>query len=183
MLNWLKERHDRGRTARELYGSIVTQARLAPFYALLGVPDTPRGRFELIVLHTALVMQRLQQEGPEGIALARTLGETFVTDMDDNMRELSFSDLAVPREVKKIAAALYDRHKSIAAALDAVPADSDPLAEALARQLAYLQPEGASGIDTKRLARYTRDAAAALSRQDAALLASSGPAWPMTIEK
>ncbi len=31
------------------------------------------------------------------------------------MREMSFSDLAVPREIKKAAAALFDRHTLVGA--------------------------------------------------------------------
>ena len=37
-----------------LYGTIVAQARAAPFYRICGVPDTVNGRFEMVLLHTVL---------------------------------------------------------------------------------------------------------------------------------
>lgn len=157
MLNWLKERQNRSHSARQLYGAIVAQARQPAFYAAWGMPDTPQGRTEVILLHTALIMRSLQDAGAAGQALARRLGETFVTDMDDSMREMSFGDLAVPREIKKVAAALYDRHMALGAA------DMSALAQALARQWSYLEPADAPRrIDTQAFADYARRARAGL---------------------
>ncbi len=59
MLAWLMQRAHRRRTARSLYGSIVTQARSPGLYAGWGVPDTPEGRFEIIGLHLVLILRRL----------------------------------------------------------------------------------------------------------------------------
>lgn len=178
MLNWLKERQARNHTARELYGSIVTQARQQGFYADMGFPDTARGRFELLVLHTALVMRRLQKDGDEAASLARTLAETFITDMDDNMRELTFSDLAVPREVKKVAAALYDRHGMLSAGLEASSPKEDALVQALAKDLAYLDREGPGTVRIDDFARYVHGAASALAAQSRESLCTNGPQWP-----
>lgn len=179
MLNWLKERQIRGRTAQELYGSIVAQARRPEFYSILGVPDTARGRFEVITLHVALVLRRLQAEGPAGAHLGRVLSETFVSDMDDNMREMSFSDLAVPREVKKTAAALFDRHAALAQLGEAPPAGADPLGERLAEQLRYLAGTGDGvPLDGAGLARYVRAAFAALSAQPLKPGLERGLEWP-----
>ena len=136
MLGWLRERRNRLATARELYGSIVTQARMPRFYAGWGVPDTTQGRFEMIVLHVVLVLDRLEAEGAEGKRLGRALAETFVVDMDDAMREMTFGDLAVPREIKKAAAALYDRHKAYRRGREAGGAPA--LRAALVAQLGYL---------------------------------------------
>ena len=150
------------------------------FYTDLSVPDTARGRFELIALHVALVLHRLQADGAETAELARVLGETFVVDMDDNMREMSFSDLAVPREIKKAAAALFDRHTLVGSA-GAAPAagETDLFATRLSEALAYLARENDGiAIDAGGLARYVRDAAAALAAQPLAGLLETGPQWP-----
>lgn len=179
MLNWLKERQIRGRTAQELYGSIVAQARRPEFYSGLGVPDTARGRFEVITLHTAMVLRRLHDEGPTAADLARALSEAFVVDMDDNMREMSFSDLAVPREVKKAAAALFDRHAALSQVIEPPSAGPDPLAERLAHQLQYLAGTGDDvHLDSAGLARYVRAAAAALGAQPLASALERGLDWP-----
>src|SRR5258707_791385 len=48
-----------------LYGTIVAQARAPAVYQLYGVPDTVNGRLEMIMLHTVLLLRRLEGEaGP-----------------------------------------------------------------------------------------------------------------------
>ena len=105
-------------TATDLYGLLVAQARTPAFYAVHGVPDTPEGRLEMIVLHVVLLLRRLAKEGDAGSALSQTISETFVTDMDDCMREMGVSDISVARKVKKAAAALFDRIRDYGGALD-----------------------------------------------------------------
>ncbi len=58
----LFRRSARPGTISALYGAIVAQARLPGFYRDYAVPDTVDGRFELIVLHLALVLDRLAEE-------------------------------------------------------------------------------------------------------------------------
>jgi cytochrome b pre-mRNA-processing protein 3 len=101
MLGWLKRRRNVRRTARSLYGSIVTQARSHLAYERWGVPDTPEGRFEMIVLHLALVLRRLSKAGEAGRKLGQALTEVFVVDVDDTLREMTVGDLSVPRHVKR----------------------------------------------------------------------------------
>lgn len=172
MLAWLKTRSDRRQTARSLYGSIVARARDPAFYAGRGVPDTLQGRFEMIALHLVLVLRRLGAEGTAGHRLGRALTEAFVVDLDDAMREMTFGDLAVPREVKRAAAALFDRHRAYLAALGA--ADDMGLAGAIEAQLAYL----GAGLDAHGLAVYVRRAASALDGEPAALILAGQLAWP-----
>lgn len=174
MLAWLRKNRDRRLVARSLYGSSVTQARAPAFYADWGVPDTLQGRFEMIVLHLALVLRRLGREGEAGRRLGQDLAEAFVVDMDDAMRELTFSDLRVPKEIKRATAALFDRHTAYLAGL--ISGDDIQLAEALARQLAYLDPGGL--LDAKSLADYVKRCAAALDATAAARVFSGELVWP-----
>ena len=56
-------------TISALYGMIVAQARLPCFYRDYAVADTINGRFDLIVLHLALVLtawRRTRRGGPSG---------------------------------------------------------------------------------------------------------------------
>jgi len=174
MLTWLKSSRDRRQVARSLYGSSVTAARARAFYAQWGVPDTLQGRFEMVALHVALVLRRLGAEGEAGRSLGVALTEAFVVDMDDGMRELTFGDLAVPREIKRATAALFDRHAAYLAALATTPDIS--LAETLQAQLAYLAPGG--GLDGRQLAGYVRSCASALEAQPAAQIFAGRIEWP-----
>lgn len=155
MFTWFEARGRAGRTASKLYGSIVTQARAPAFYADLGVPDTMEGRYGLLVVHLWLVMERLSAAG-DTAGLSRALVETFVTDIDDNMREIGVGDLAVPRKVKKAAAGLYDRAPEYERAFTSE--DDGVLAEVLSRHVGGMPAPGAL-----RLAAYLKSARRSLA--------------------
>ena len=173
MLSWLKSGRDRRQVARSLYGSSVTAARAPIFYAEWGVPDTLAGRFEMVALHVALVLRRLSFAGEQGRRLGLALTEAFVVDMDDSMRELTFGDLAVPREIKRATAALFDRH---AAYLAALTGSSDiSLSDALKVQLAYLGP---APLNSRGLSDYVQRCARALDAQPTAQILAGRVEWP-----
>lgn len=175
MWAWLRQRESLRRTARCLYGSIVTQARGTGLYAHWGVPDTPEARFEMIALHLVLVLRRLASEGQLGRALAQALTEAFVVDLDDGLREMTVGDLAVPREVKRAVAVLHERYAIFCAALDVTPQET-LLAAAVESRLATLK--GAGGLDAARICAYIREAAGALELQSGSQLLSGDLAWP-----
>ena len=66
--NFFRKFGPSGRKAAKLYGSIVAQARQPAFYASVGVPDTANGRYEMVVLHLAAVLEALRAFGtlPDG---------------------------------------------------------------------------------------------------------------------
>ena len=109
MLQWFRRRAEAGRRAEELYGSVVTAARHPAFYRDMGAPDTPEGRFELVALHLFLLLEGMNVQSPNETELAQRTIETFVTDMDDCMREMGVGDMAVGKKVKRAAAAFYER--------------------------------------------------------------------------
>ena len=141
-----------------LYGAIVAQARHPGFYLDFGVPDTPEGRFDMIVLHLALVCRRLcRAEGPDQ-GPARTLSQAvfdmFCRDMDHNLREMGVGDLGVPKKMQKLGEAFYGRLDAYDRAL-AVAGEAE-LAAALGRNVLG---EGAPVAAVRRLAAYVRTAA------------------------
>jgi cytochrome b pre-mRNA-processing protein 3 len=163
MLSWLRRRGLDRRKAGELYGAVVAQARDPAFYRALGVADRPEGRYEMIVLHLFLLLERLRADGPVASERARAVVEAFVTDMDDCMREFGVGDLAVPKKVKRAAAGLYER----AAAYRAALAQPDPAV--LAQRLAEHAVPGAANVaGAIALASYTRRALAHLECQSTA---------------
>lgn len=167
MLESFRTRAETRRKASELYGAVVTQARAPQFYADLGVPDTPSGRYEMVALHLFLVIERLQRVDDRASALPRMLVEAFVADMDDSLRELGTGDLAVPKKVRRAAAGLYERSQSYRTALAA--SDDTALRELLIEH-AYA---GTINAGADALARYIRNASRLLAQEDAvgALLA------------
>lgn len=169
-------RRNRSRaTIAALYGAIVAQARTPAFYAEYGVPDTLDGRFDLIVLHLALLLRRLRSEGEPGRELSQGCFDAFCRDMDDNLRELGVSDLAVPRRMRSFGAAYYGR----AAAYDRALAETGDatLAETFGRNI-YPQGGGEPGL----LASYVRAAERELLRQDLATFARGQVRFPDAAE-
>jgi cytochrome b pre-mRNA-processing protein 3 len=160
MLDFLNARTDMRRKAGKIYGVIVTQARRPAFYADLGVPDTPSGRYEMVVVHLVLVLERLRSAPAAGAELPRLLVEAFIADMDDSLREMGTGDLTVPKKVRRAATGLYERSVAYQEAL----ATGDGALAAVLREHTYAE---ASAQFAPRLAGYVQDAAAALAAMDA----------------
>ena len=164
-------------TISTLYGMIVAQARLPVFYRDYAVADTVNGRFDLLVLHLAIVLGRLWQESEQAPAL-KLLGQgvfdRFCEDMDGNLREIGIADLKVPKEMTKMGQAYYGRAQAYQAALDA-PGDQ-ALADTIARNIyGGLPPDSAA---TQRLAAYVRLAVGELQARSAAQLAEADVRFP-----
>ena len=112
----LFRRRSRQDTISTLYGTIVAQARLTCFYREYGVPDTVNGRFDLLVLHLVLVLDRLADE-PQLRELGQALFDHFCTDMDRNLREMGVDDLSVPKQMQRVGEAFYGRAQAYRAGL------------------------------------------------------------------
>jgi cytochrome b pre-mRNA-processing protein 3 len=159
-----------------LYGAIVAQARHPGFYLDFGVPDTPEGRFDMIVLHLALVCRRLGRaegadQGP-GRALSQAIFDMFCQDMDHNLREMGVGDLGVPKKMQKLGEAFYGRLDAYDRAL-AVTGDAD-LAAALGRNVLGEGAAAAAG----RLAAYVGAAAEDLAASSIADLGGGRLGFP-----
>ena len=112
----------RGRHERvgfELYGAAVAAAREPFHYTTLGVPDTLDGRFDMVALHTFLLIQRLKRAPARGPALAQAVFDAMFGDMDVNLREMGVGDLSVGRKVRVMWEAFHGRATAYASAMTA----------------------------------------------------------------
>jgi cytochrome b pre-mRNA-processing protein 3 len=157
-------------TIDSLYGVIVAQARLPDFYEEFGIADSVDGRFELVVLHLALLTRRLGREAG-GAALSRALIDRFGRDMDDNLREMGVGDLTVPKKMKRMFEALYGRTRIYQSALDETGGVA--LEAALARNVF-----GGRGGEVAWLAAYVRRAAHELDAADGGQIIAGRLAFP-----
>lgn len=158
-------------TISTLYGTIVAQARLPAFYWDYAVPDTVNGRFDLIVLHLALLLERISTDNNLR-ELGQGVFDRFCRDMDHNLREMGVGDLAVPKQMRRMGEAFYGRAQAYRAAL--AGGSDDALAGALARNI-YGGPVSA---EAARLAAYMREAIRELGAQDSARLAAGQLRFP-----
>ncbi|MDP1700597.1 MAG: ubiquinol-cytochrome C chaperone family protein [Aestuariivirga sp.] len=136
----------REKREKRLYEAIVAAARHVRFYEDMGVADTIDGRFEMIVLHLFLVLNRLKGEGVED--LRQNLTDEFFADMDRSLRELGVSDVAVGKKVRKIAESYYGRVIAYDRASSGGP---KMLEEAISRNI---YPDGASEDSIRAMAAY-----------------------------
>jgi cytochrome b pre-mRNA-processing protein 3 len=157
-------------TIDALYGTIVAQARSPCFYRDYGVPDTVAGRFDMVVLHLVLLLRSLQGTASP---IGQRLFDRFCRDMDHNFREMGVGDLAVPKEMRRVAEAFYGRSRAYQTALDR--GDAAALEAAVARNVfgAAAAPLGA-----RRLATYMIEAARELSVVDSARLLRAEVKYP-----
>ncbi len=148
-------------TIAALYGAIVAQARDPRFYEAYRVPDTVLGRFDLIVLHLALVLRRLRESGAGTRALAQGVFDAFCRDMDHNLREMGISDQGVPRQMRRVGEAFYGRAQAYDAALR--ESGDGALAQALVRNV-YAEAS-VPQVAAAQLAVYARHAVESLDCQ------------------
>jgi cytochrome b pre-mRNA-processing protein 3 len=140
----------REKREERLYGAIVAAERHVQFYQSMSVADTIEGRFEMIVLHLFLVLNRLKGEGVE--ELRQRLTDEFFSDMDRSLRELGVSDVTVGKKVRKIAESYFGRVTVYHKALSASPRI---LEETISRNI---YPDGAPDGSTKAMADYFSNA-------------------------
>jgi len=169
-LTWFLSRKPRiGGEHYALYAAIVAQSRQTLFYAEWGVPDTLTGRFDMISLHMALVLRRLQREGATQSTFAQALFDLFFKDMDRSLREMGVGDISVPKRIEKMGGLFYGLVDGLGPALaanedgaleafvlrnliDDAHADAAPrFAAYLRRQVAYLDTLPASELIGGRL--------------------------------
>ena len=152
----------RDRNICDLYGAIVAQARRPAFYRDYGVPDTLDGRFDLIVLHLVLLIDRVGGDDDSSRRrIGQALFDVFCRDLDANLREMGIGDLAVPKRMREFGEAFYGRQGAYLAAFAA--ADAAALEKALERNI-FAGTETASGAC--RLADYAFAARRRIAGQD-----------------
>jgi len=160
-----------------LYGAAVAAARQPVFFESLGVPDTLDGRFDLVSLHTGLLVCRIAADpDPRAKALSQAVFDAMFADMDVNLREMGVGDLSVGKRVKRMWEAFHGRAQAYDAALRA--GDLAGLESALVRNVWRGDaPEGAPA----RLAAAAARVHAALAATPFAELVAGRAVFPEVI--
>jgi cytochrome b pre-mRNA-processing protein 3 len=112
MLKQFLAKRKYGDAAHDLYVAAVNQAREPHFYRDLEVEDSLDGRFDLIIVHVFLVINRLKQlygDNKEAEELSQVMFDIMFGDMDRSLREMGVGDLSVGKKVKAMAKAFFGR--------------------------------------------------------------------------
>ena len=89
-----------------LFEAITAVARRPSWYVEGQIPDTFDGRFALLSTIAALVIVRVEREGPSGDRISVALTERFIEVMESEHRELGLGDPTLGRTVRKLVSLL-----------------------------------------------------------------------------
>lgn len=155
-----------------LYERVVSQSRSPSLYADLGAPDTTEGRFEIYSLHVYLLLARLKERGPQAAETAQALLDTYLSALDNTLREMGLGDVGVGRQVRKLGEAFYGRVRSYEVGIAALPDPSE--LQAMLVRTAYA---GADPSSAPRLTDYIVRQRAALAEQPLDSLLAGSVIW------
>lgn len=95
--------------AGALYDAVVGEARRPAWYREGGVADSMDGRFAVLSTLAALTILRLEDGGEDSVRHSVALTESFIADMDAQMREEGFGDPSLGKQVRMLVGALATR--------------------------------------------------------------------------
>ncbi len=95
--------------AQPLYSALVREARRPAWYTEGAVADTLDGRFAVLASLVALAILRLEDGSEEAVRGSVALTESFIADMDAQMREVGFGDPSIGKQVRSMGGALASR--------------------------------------------------------------------------
>ena len=95
--------------AGALYDAVVAEARRPAWYREGGVEDSLDGRFAVLSSLAALAILRLEGGDEDAVRHSVALTESFIADMDAQMREAGFGDPSIGKQVRLMVGALASR--------------------------------------------------------------------------
>jgi len=95
--------------AGALYDAVVAEARRPAWYREGGVGDTLDGRFAVLSSLAALAILRLEDGEEDAVRHSVALTESYIADMDAQMREVGFGDPSIGKQVRFMVGALASR--------------------------------------------------------------------------
>ena len=95
--------------AGALYDAVVAEARRPAWYREGGVADSLDGRFAVLSSLAALAILRLEDGEEDAVRHSVALTESFIADMDAQMREIGFGDPSIGKQVRFMVGALASR--------------------------------------------------------------------------
>jgi cytochrome b pre-mRNA-processing protein 3 len=102
MFALLKKKNIHQEAAKAVYAQLLDRTRAQVFYKGYGVPDTFNGRFDVLVLHVFLIVNRMKDEGAAGRDFNQALFDATFADMDQTLREMGIGDMGVPKHMRRM---------------------------------------------------------------------------------
>lgn len=167
MLGLLKSKNPYEQEAKSVYAVLLEHIRKPDFYASCAIPDTFDGRFDLMLLHVFLVMDRINGE-KETVATAfnQALFDVVFADMDQTLREMGIGDMGIPKHMRRMMKAFNGRMHAYDAAM------RDGSLELVLRRNLYGTLPDVPPKALEKMASYMQTSADALRLQDGGAIAA-----------
>lgn len=127
MLALFRRKNPYEQKAAVVYAALLERARMPVFYRSFGVPDTQEARYDLLLVHAFIVVNRMA----ENKDFTQALFDAVFADMDQTLREIGIGDTGVPKRMRRLMKAFNGRMHAYTEALG----DEAALKETLARNL------------------------------------------------
>jgi cytochrome b pre-mRNA-processing protein 3 len=152
MLALFKKKKPFAAPAERVYADILQRVRQPAFYSTYGVPDSFDGRFDLLLLHLFIVVNRLAREGQAAQEFNQALFDVTFADMDQTLRERGIGDMGVPKHQRRMMKAFNGRMH----AYDEALAQGDGALSIALRRNLYGTLEDSEVPDIKKIMRYMK---------------------------
>jgi cytochrome b pre-mRNA-processing protein 3 len=126
-----------------------------------GVPDSFDGRFDLLLIHLFLVINRLANEGEQAREFNQALFDVTFADMDQTLREMGIGDMGVPKHQRRMMKGFNGRMHAYD---EALKQGEGAFAIALRRNL-YGTIEDTEVPDIQKIMRYIRESMAVMAQK------------------
>jgi len=153
MFALLKKKDPNTQAAKKLYGQLLLKTREPEFYKAYGVPDTFDGRFDLLMIHIFIVVNRLTREGQAGLDFNQALFDMTFADLDQTLREMGIGDMGVPKHQRRMMKAFNGRMHAYDQALK----EGDGAMVITLRRNLYGTLEDDQVPDTQKILRYIKE--------------------------
>ena len=107
-------------TVEKIYQNIVEISRSKFFYIDYKLDDSFETRFDLIVFHTFMIFYFYKSMGIDNSHIPQKLFDYMFSDLENNLREMGFGDIAVNKKMKLFIRAFYGRISQYSKGLDLV---------------------------------------------------------------
>lgn len=173
MLSILKTKKPYEQEAKALYAQCLSAVRLPWFYQTCALPDTMETRFDLLVLHLFLIIERnLSDPSIDGEDVNQALFDRVFIDMDQTLREMGIGDMGIPKRMRKMMTGFNGRMHSYR---DAVAAYDSNAETAALRAVIARNIYADDSAETQALADYTLQQRARLAPFDFSAMLAQTP--------
>lgn len=97
------------RRGQALFDATVAEARAPHWFVAGGAEDSLDGRFAVLAGVAALVLVRLERDGPAGDAASVALTERIVESLDAELRQMGIGDPTLGKQVRELVGKLATR--------------------------------------------------------------------------